>query len=208
MKSPTTSVDFPINNAKFVSFGRGVVTSLTTAASTFTSPPVTTATLTGLLNDVDTANGNVAKHVAGAVADRLAKRAKAEGALRLDAAYVDTVAASVPIEQASAIIASSGYKENQKAKRTKPAYAVTRGTKQAAGSVTASVKALGRHGSVMYCHQYSINGGQTWVDCIPTEDTALAINGLPIGQTVSFRFRPLIKGVYGDVSQTLTYVVH
>ena len=208
MKSPTVSIDFPINCAKFVTFGRGVVTSLTNAASTFNNLPVPLTTLTGLLNDVDTANTNVAKHVSGAVEDRLAKRVKAESALRITGAYVDTVGAAAPIEQASAILASSGFTENKKPTRNKPAYAVARAKKQAAGSVTATVKALGRHGTVMYCHQYSTTGGQAWVDCTPTDDTALAINGLPIGQTVSFRFRTLIKGVYGDWSQTLTYVVH
>ncbi len=70
------------------------------------------------------------------------------------------------------------------------------------------VKALGRHGTVQYCHSYSINGGTTWVDWPPTLDTKLTITGLPVGVAVEFKWRSLIKGVYGNPSQILTVTVH
>ena len=42
----------------------------------------------------------------------------------------------------------------------------------------------------------------------PTLDTAITITGLPVGKTVLFRYRTLIKGAYSDYSQTLSYFVH
>jgi hypothetical protein len=67
---------------------------------------------------------------------------------------------------------------------------------------------VGRHGSLQYCHAHSLDGGTTWIDHPPTTDTALAISGLPVGTWVSFRFRTLKKGAYGDWSQVLKSLIH
>jgi hypothetical protein len=76
------------------------------------------------------------------------------------------------------------------------------------GSVEIDLKAVGRHGTVQYCHSYSINAGTTWVDWPPTLETKVIITGLPVGVVVSFKWRTLIKGTYGNWSQVLTLPVH
>ena len=199
--------NFPRPHKKFRPFVWQVLACLTNNA-TFNNLPITLQVLTDEATAYDKADEAADKRTKGAAQDRNEKRSDLEGDLRLVEAYVQRVIAKLPPDAAPAAILSSGFGQKKAVVRTKDAYSVTRTKKQIMGDVTAYVRSLGRHGTVMYCHQYSLNNGQTWIECIPTDDTKLVITGLPIGTTVSFRFRTLIKRVYGDWSQTLTYLVH
>jgi len=199
--------NFPRPHKKFSPLVWHIIACLTNN-STFPKLPVTIQDLTDEATAYDEAAAAADKKTKGAAQDRDGKRADLEGNLHLVEAYVQRVISKLPPDAAPAAILSSGFGQKKDAARSKDPYAVKRTKKQNQGDVTLDVKSLGRHGTVMYCHQYSLNNGQTWVDCIPTDTTKLVITGLPVGTTVSFRFRTLIKRVYGDWSQTLTYPVH
>ncbi|MEI7894840.1 MAG: hypothetical protein WCI05_17215 [Myxococcales bacterium] len=195
----------PPNHREFIVFARHVVTRLT-GNLRFPNLPVALAELTALIDALEAAEISVEMHVKGAAEDRDAKRTKVEAALHQEQAYVESVAQQVPPEDVEAAVNSSGFSVKKQGKHTKPAYEVTRG--DVSGTADLDVKSLGRNGTVMYCHQYSLDNAKTWIDAVPTIETATSITGLPIGQTVSFRFRTLVKGAYGDWSQIITFLVY
>ena len=203
MPRPVTIVgNFPEKDPEFLAFGRKVETKLT-GNPRFTNPPVPPALLGTQLDGYE---ATVGKKGPGTRQAREEARAKVEAALRQDQGYVEGVVTTLPPAEIPAAVESSGFFEKKPSKRTKQDFAVDRGL--LAGSAVCKVKALGRHGTIQYCHAYSLDGGKTWIDEPPTVDTALTINGLPVAQWVSFRFRPLKKGIYGDWSQTLTLLIH
>jgi hypothetical protein len=197
--------NFPGNQQAFIVFATNVVTCFTGNVH-YPNPPVALATLTSLIAALVAAEGLVATKVKDAAKARDSARAKVEAALTQLEAYATTVVEQAAPADAPAILASSGFSAKKPSKHTKDAYSVDRG--DTAGSAVIDLKTLGKHGKVQYCHQYSINGGTTWVDLPPTLDAATTVTGLPLGQNVLFRFRTLIKGVYGDWSQTFTFFVH
>jgi hypothetical protein len=83
-----------------------------------------------------------------------------------------------PPEDAKAALATLGFHQKKAGTRVKQASAVDWG--ELSGSADIDLKAVGRHGTVQYCHQFSVNGGTS----------------------------TLIKGAYGNWSQILTLPVH
>jgi len=199
-RSVVATGKFPGNDAKFAAFGRNVEQKLT-GNTRYPAPPVPAPAL-GLL--LDAFEPTIGKRGPGTASARKDARTKVEAALRQNLAYVESGAATLSPEEATSAIEGAGYSVKKQGKYDKPAYAVVRG--QVEGSVMAKVKALGRHGSIQYCHAHSLDG-TTWIDHPPTTETALAISGLPAGTWVSFRFRTLKKGVYGDWSQVLKVLI-
>jgi hypothetical protein len=196
--------DYPGNVQKFIVFAQNVITCWT-GNSTFTTPPVTLASVTILINLLVTSAGIATNKTHPAVTDRNNKRAKVETALGLMLGYAQSILDSLSYEDGVAAAASSGFKSKKVSVRTKQAYAITRA--ENAGNADIDLKALGRHGTVMYFHQYMLAGTTTWVDVIPTLDTKASVTGLPIGTVVQFRFRTLVKGVYSDWSAPRSYTV-
>jgi hypothetical protein len=197
--------DFSDNDDDFLDFSENVATCLTNNTY-FPNPPVTAAQLTQLNSAYSAAIDVAKKGGKGTVTARKQQRTLVETAHIQDEAYVTAMIAVAPPALAATMLASSGYHQKKASTRSKPPYAATRGA--VAGDVVLNVKALGRHGTLQYCHQYSINNGQTWVDQPPTLETRLDVPGLPVNTVVLFRFRTLIKGVYGDWSQTISFPVH
>jgi hypothetical protein len=196
---------FPGNTKKFIVYANNVVTCLT-GNTYFPSPPVTLAALQALIPPLVAADESVDKRTLGAKAARTALRSKVEKALRLCEAYVTSIVQEASLEDGAQMLATSGFQAKDDSVHAKAAYAVKKGPDN--GSANVTVKALGRHGTVMYCHQYSLDAGKTWVDVPPTVDVAITLPALPLGQPVVLRFRTLIKGLYGDWSQMLNYLVH
>jgi hypothetical protein len=196
--------NFPGPSKRFIAFATKVANGLK-GNNNFASPPVTAAALLVLIAALVAADEAVDNKVPGAVADRQAKRAKVEAALQLDEAYVQTIVQAASPEDGANMLESSGYPAKKPSSFAKAGYAVTKGGVE--GSALIRIKTIGRHGTIMYCHQFSLDG-KVWVDVPPTLEASVTVPGLPLGQQVSFRFRTLIKGAYGDWSQTLLYLVH
>ncbi len=200
-RSVVVTGKFPANDAKFATFGRNVAKKLT-GNTRYPAPPVSAQDLGTLL---DAFEPTIGKRGPGTASARLEARGKVETALRQNASYVESGAATLSPEDAVSAIEGAGYSVKLKGKYDKPAYAIVRG--QVEGSVQARIRALGRHGSLQYCHAHSLDGGTTWIDHPPITETTLAISGLVVGTWVSFRFRTLKKGAYGDWSQVLKILI-
>jgi hypothetical protein len=196
--------DFPRNQAKFIAFAENVAVCLT-GNTTFPAPPVTPAALTALIAILSAAEALANKRGAGAATARDTAREHVETGLRQDEAYVEAIIATMALLDARAALATSGFLEKKASTYAKGPYSVDDG--KLSGSADIDVKALGRHGTVQYCHQSSLTGSAPWVDYPPTIETKFTITGLPVGTVVSFRYRPLVKGAYGNWSQTLTLLI-
>ena len=196
---------FPEKHPEFISYAQAVVTAWTGNAIVPT-PPVTVVAVAALVATLVTAQAAADKKGAGTAAIRNTARDKVELALRQWETYAEGILAAMAPEDATAALATLGFHEKKAGSHPKQEYTLTWG--EASGSADIDVKALGRHGTVQYCHQYMLAGTTIWVDWPPTLDTKVTITGLPVGTVVSFRWRTLIKGEYGNWSQTFTLLIH
>jgi hypothetical protein len=167
---------------------------------------VSISAVTALLSALIAAQALALKKGVGSATARDTARGKVETAFRQWEAYAEGIIATMAPEDGQAALATTGFFGKKPGKHAKAPYTVTWG--EFSGSAEIDLKALGKTGTVMYCHQYSINGGTTWVDWPPTIEAKLIMTSLPVGVVVSFRYRTLIKGVYGNWSQVLTLPVH
>jgi hypothetical protein len=203
-KSIVTKADFPTKQQAFISFAQNVSVCLT-GNTTFPNLPVTLAILNALIATLVTAQALADKRGEGAATARNTARTHVETALLQNLAYVRAIIAQMPPADAQAALAGSGYLGKKASTYAKPDYSVDDG--ELSGTAEANVKAAGRHGSLQYCHQSSLTGTAPWVDYPPTLDTKFLMTGFPVGTVVSFRYRILKKGVYGNWSQILTLLV-
>jgi hypothetical protein len=200
---PVISRTFPTNTKTFIGYTQHAVTCQTNNPS-LPHLPVSAATLTTQINAVIALDVVPAQRTPATTKARKAAIATVQGSHRQNISYVQTQCDATSPEDAASIAAGSGYPINKPRSRTKAAYAATRGVNE--GSVRLRIKSLGR--GVQYCEEYSVDSGKTWTATPPSVATSMVISGLPVGQTAMFRFRTLIKGVYGDYSQVLSFLVH
>jgi hypothetical protein len=196
---------FPAKDAEFVPYAQGVVAAWT-GNTIVPTPPVTVVAVGALVVTLVAAQAAAVKRGAGTAAIRDTARNKVELAFRQWETYAEGILAEMAPADATAALATLGFHQKQVGSHTKQAYMVEWG--ELAGSADIDLKSIGRHGTVQYCHQYMLAGTTTWIDWPPTLDTKVTITGLPVGTVVSFRWRSLIKGEYGNWSQTLTLLIH
>jgi hypothetical protein len=196
---------FPKKHPPFIAYAQAVVAAWT-GNSVVPNPPVTVAAVGTLVTALVTAQAVAVKKGAGSAAIRNTARDKVEVAFRQWETYAEGILGAMAPEDATAALATLGFHQKKPGTHAKQEYAITWG--EASGSADIDLKAVGRHGTVQYCHQYMLPGTTIWVDWPPSLDTKVTITGLPVGGVVSFRWRTLIKGVYGNWSQTLTLLIH
>jgi hypothetical protein len=201
-RSIVLSGNFPRNNDKFLVFSKDVATK-EQGNPLLTNAPVQPSDLQKLISDFE---DTVGKKGPGWAEKRKAAREKVEVALRQNEAFTEAALAKLAPADIPAAAEGSGFAEKKRGKRNKPGLAVLRGKVQ--GDAICEIKALGRHGTIQYCIAYSVDGGVTWIDMAPTIDVAMTFHNLPVAKTVLFRFRTLIKGVYGDWSHNEPFLVH
>ncbi len=198
------AANFPKKHPAFIAYALALVAAWT-GNDAVPIPPVTVAAALLLVNALVAAQALAVKGGAGTATARNTARDHVEAAFRQWETYAEGLLGVMAPADAAAALTTLGFSQKKPGTHAKQEYEVTWGT--LSGSVDIDVKSVGRHGTVQYCHQYSVNG-TTWADWAPTLDTKLTITGLPVGVLVSFRWRTLIKGVYGNPSQTLTLLVH
>lgn len=195
--------DFPKNAGKFAKFSKNVATCLTGNAA-LASPPVDGITLAAQANAVVAADVPRQQRSEVTLAARASAVAVLARSLRQDAAYVQATCDALPLDQARKVAVNSGFDFTEPTAHAKLPYAIRRGG--ASGKVRVIVKLVGW--GVMFCHAYSVDGGKTWVELPPTLAALTPISGLPVGTTVCFRYRTLIKGTYGDWSQIQAFLIY
>ena len=180
---------------------QGILKALT-GNPTFPTPNPPLTALSGAANDLQVAETAALTRAIGTIATRNEKRAALLTLLEVLRAYVQSVADATP-ENAISIIESSGLalrKTTVHAPRVFAAKATT-----LSGSVKLTAPIAGRRAA--YRWQYSTDGGKTWVDASETLQAKTTVTGLPVGTTVQFRYRSVIKGGASDWSAPLSMVV-
>jgi hypothetical protein len=106
-------------------------------------------------------------------------------------------------DNAQAIITSTSLSVRKVGARSKAPFAVKQG--DVSGSVRLAVKSAGPPAS--YDWEWSADGGKTWRAAVSTTQAKTTLFGLPVGTSVSFRFRPLTPKGQGDWSQPIALLV-
>ena len=149
-----------------------------------------------------TAETAALSRVKGAVAVRDDKRAVLVRLLKQLAGYVQTVA-DAAVENAGALIQSSGFSVRKTAVRKPRVFDAVQGA--ATGSAKLVAPSAGARSS--YEWEYSSDGGKTWVTAPVTLQARTLVSGLAVGATVLFRYRPVTKAGEGNWSQPIALVV-
>jgi hypothetical protein len=192
----------PTKVSDLLKVAQAIVTAMT-GNPHFPAPIPPLSTVTGLITKLDQAEQATATRTKGTVPVRNAARlalAQALGALR---AYVQTVADAALPEDAASIVASAGMTAKKAPTRNKVPFAAKAGA--LSGSVKLAVKSAGRRAG--YEWQYSTDGGKTWVEAAPSLQAKTTISGLPVGSTLAFRFRAVVKSGPEDWSQPINVVI-
>jgi hypothetical protein len=116
--------------------------------------------------------------------------------------YVQQVADASP-DQAAEIIASAGLRSRICVTAPKPPFTVKPGA--VSGSARLAVRAAARRAA--YDWETSVDGGKTWAAVTTTIQTRTVVSGLPVGATVMFRVRAVVKGGAADWSQPRSLVI-
>ncbi len=173
-----------------------------TGNPTFPTPNPPLTAVSGAVNALQAAEIAVLTRATGTVATRNEKRATLVTLLELLRGYVQSVADATP-ENAISIIESSGFALRKTTVRAPRVFAAKATT--LSGTVKLTAPLAGRRAA--YRWQYSTDGGKTWVDASETLQARTTVTGLPVGTTVQFRYRSVIKGGASDWSAPLSMVV-
>jgi len=169
---------------------------------TFPTPNPPLTAVSGAVNALQAAETAALTRATGTVATRNEKRATLVALLELLRGYVQSVADASP-ENAISIIESSGLALRKTTVRAPRVFAAKATT--LSGTVKLIAPLAGRRAA--YRWQYSTDGGKTWVDASETLQAKTTVTGLPVGTTVQFRYRSVIKGGASDWSAPLSMVV-
>jgi hypothetical protein len=166
------------------------------------------------LADLDTAAAELEKSQAGMKTkqttrkDRDEKQAALEALLSHEADYVISVSELLPPDKAAAAIAASGFTQLEPPPHTKAVISAKAGPVSGSVEANALRSAVAEKMSVrvVFFWQYSLNG-KDWIDCGHSVETRMIITGLPVGATISVRYRAYVKKAYTDPSQAVSLVV-
>ena len=187
--------------ALLIVYVQGILKAMT-GNPTFPMPNPPLTAVSGAANDLQAAETTALTRATGTIATRNEKRATLVALLELLRGYVQSVADATP-ENAISIIESSGLALRKTTVRAPRVFAAKATT--LSGSVKLTAPIAGRRAA--YRWQYSTDGGKTWVDASETLQAKATVAGLPVGTTVQFRYRSVIKGGASDWSPPLSMVV-
>ena len=171
-----------IGKAKFI-------TKSMAASSWFPSPPITLATVNTDIANLDTAQTTALSKTKGAVQARDDKKVIALSDLHILMAYVQSIADANP-KNAESIITASGFDVKGGASHSKPDISV-KPKKGESGTMIATVKKIA--GSIANQWKYSIDGGKTWIDLLPTAKVKTEITGLTPGSSLIVMHCPVLR---------------
>ncbi len=195
------SLKLPRSVPALITLAKTIVTEMTGNQNfPTTDPPL--PTVTGGINDLDTAEHAAVMRTKGAVAARNEKRAVLVQMLQGLKGTVQKGADANP-EQAGSIIQSAGMSVRKQAAHKKRGFAVAPGA--VTGTVKLTTASAGHRSS--YEWQFSTDGGKTWQNAPSTIQAKTTILGLQPGATVYFRFRAVIKTGETDWSEPLSIIV-
>lgn len=156
-----------IGKAKFI-------TKSMAASTWFPSPPITYATVNTDITNLDTSQTTAISKVKGSAQARDDKKVIVLSDLHILMAYVQSIADANP-KNAESIITASGFDVKGGADHNKADISV-KPKKGESGTMIATVKKIA--GSIANQWKYSVDGGKTWGDLLPSAKVKIEITGL------------------------------
>jgi hypothetical protein len=177
-----------------------IVTAMGENKSTFLSPPVALATVSGHIADLTAAEAAF-KSRSGSKADRDAKKAIVVADCKQLHIYVQQLAAANPA-QAATIAQQAAMSLRKPAAAHKSDLATAQSV---TGSVAVAAKAV--KGARSYEWSFSTDGGKTWSVAPPSTRANTTITGLVPGVLTQFRQRAVTKTGATEWSQPVAHMV-
>jgi len=175
----------------------------------YPSPTPTLSDLKGQIDVFENAEQAAGARTVGAVAVRNLERSKLVGMLEGERFYVQSRCDMVPREEAIVMVTTAGMFVASWAAYTKAMLTARPGP--AAGTVIldANVSQLvgAQSRRCLFHWQWTLDGGQTFIDAMPTLVGKTVIAQLPSNATVGFRVTTSHKGVLGEWTQLVTALV-
>lgn len=192
---------FPTSVVALLKYVQAFIAALTNNTN-FTDAAQIIAALQAGFTTLDTAETAAKTRAIGTVAARDTAKENMLTVLHGAKAYVQGKADAAP-DRAKEIIESAGLLVRKTPVRVKLAFTAKPGP--VTGSVHLAAKSVTRRGA--YEWQWSADAGKTWTLLPVTVQAKTLVPNLPVGQSVSFRFRAVTRSGEGDWSQVVTLLV-
>jgi hypothetical protein len=195
------SLKLPSVVAALIVYVQGILAAMTSNPH-FPSPAPALTAIAAALAALQQAEVAAQARTKGAVVVRNDKKGALVTLLQQLRAYVQATA-DADVENGAAIIQSSGFPVRKMPVRKPRVAAVEPGAMS--GSVEVLAPTAARRAA--YEWQYSVDGGKTWVEASPSLQAKQTVVGLPVGTSVQFRYRAVVKTGPLDWSQPLALLV-
>jgi hypothetical protein len=195
------SLKLPSVVAALIVYVQGILAAMTSNPH-FPSPAPALTAVAAALAALQQAEVAAQARTKGAVVVRNDKKGALVTLLQQLRAYVQSVA-DADAENGAAIIQSSGFPLRKMSVKKPRVAAVKPGAMS--GSVEVVAPTAARRAA--YEWQYSVDGGKTWVEASPSLQAKQTVVGLPVGTSVQFRYRAVVKAGPLDWSQPLALLV-
>jgi len=195
------ALSLPRPVAALIVYVQGILAAMTSNPH-FPTPAPALAAIAAALTALQQAEVAAQARTKGAVVVRNDNQGALVTLLQQLRAYVQATA-DADVENSAAIIQSSGF-PLRKAPVHKPRVA---GVKPGAMSGSVEVLAPTAARRAAYEWQYSLDGGKTWVEASPSLQAKQTVVGLPVGTSVQFRYRAVVKTGPLDWSPPLALLV-
>ncbi len=187
--------------AALIVYVQGILAAMTSNPHFPTPTPALTA-VAAALTALQQAEVAAQARTKGAVVVRNDNKGALVTLLQQLRAYVQAIA-DADVENSAAIIQSSGFPLRKMPVHKPRVAAVKPGAMS--GSVEVVAPTAARRAA--YEWQYSLDGGKTWVEASPSLQAKQTVVGLPVGTSVQFRYRAVVKTGPLDWSQPLALLV-
>jgi len=197
------ALNFPRSPGKALVYAKHILACMTGNAY-FPSPTLPLATLAAHIADLDAAEVTAGTGAYGTATERDAKLAIVKGDLQQLRMYVETIAQQYPLDEAKAVVVSSGMSVKQVAGPDKAPAAVKQG--KTSGSVRLDVRHPAPKTVTTFHWQWSTDGLH-WFDAPPTAEAKTTITDLTPGTWYFFRYSTFSRNGMSDWSDPLKFLV-
>ncbi len=202
MNTIVVALKLPEKTADFIVRAQSILDTMAANPKTLPTPSPALTTLAADISDLITKEAAAQTRMVGAVADRDAARKVVADDLRSERAYVEELVNEDPANGVT-IAQDAGMTLRKAPTRNKPDLAIRKGA--VSGSVHAIAKVT--KGARANHWQYSLDGGKTWIDVMPTTRADITLHDLTPGEAVSVRQCVLTKAGLTDWGQPVSALV-
>jgi hypothetical protein len=204
-RTPKPTLDLPEKIADLIVLGLRVSAAGTDNAGLFVNPDPTPADVLAATQLLETANTATGSKTRGLVTARAPKEIALRNVLGAWGAYLVTVAAKNPGQEAY-VYQTGGFRSRRPAQRDDSALRLTQPRTYPSGQVRAACKAAKKNVKAFYGWRISLDGGKSWATS-QTNVHVTDFSGIPMGTTIEVQYNTTIKNVTSAWSGSKTLVV-